>query len=665
MKKIAAIFCVVLLVATSALFSGTPVVVDKTGTDFQAYWYTGTFGKQITLDGAGNVHIAYCKTFFSKADTGYQVMYANVTKKTILPIPSQEPSDPIQPGMVFIGGGTNNTPVYLYYGVGNRMYGYGPAMHLQAMAKVSADGKSIVPLGLQKDKNYYHDPHYSNPIAMEVDEMNGICHIIQSNPTGAEVAYWNFDGTNFGEIYNVINKDAANDIPGHSIPGYLRRNATKGADLAVSSDGMEVTIATLHPFQQIFLHKGALGGEVWADNYKDGLADGTIVGLFDTDSTKNARANNIPNNDPKPYLSVQVKYDDTGKLHVVYDATYMDVAIDTSGWYGAVRDDWSNNYSALAGDKQAVYYDGTAHPKPQLRYWTSKTGTHKLLAECQYPLKGQKLAWYDFATPDSGLGAWGKWYSSGPIENMDLVVNANPKTGEPQLACVWEEMQGDVKVMIDNDRSFAHDYYAFHKDLKISVSTDGTTWSTPVNLTKTDNLDETSVSVYKDIVNNKIHMMYYRDNLPGLDRVLSYVDDMASKFYFYTGHQGFSVPIRVSESDQVEVMYQEVDLASLSTGVADQKAMPGEFALAQNYPNPFNPSTEIVYTVPAGQVTLEIYNVLGQKVKTLIDTFVASGTWSATWDGTNAAGERVTSGMYLYQLKSDAGVKIKKMMYQK
>lgn len=670
MKKVASLLMAALFLG-SMVFAGTPVVVDQTGTDFQSYWYTGTYGKQITVDDDGKVHIAYCKTFVTESDTGYQVTYANVTDNKILPIPSQEPDDPIQPGVVFIGGGKNGTPVYMYYGVGSRMYGYGPEMHLQAMAKVSEDGNSIEPLGLQQDQNYYHNPHYSNPIAMEVDEVNGICHIIQSNPGGSDVAYWNFDGTNFGEIYNLIWTYPDQDVPGHRIPGRFRRNATKGADLAVSADGQEVTVATLHPFQQIFLHKGAFGGEIWADDFDFGMEDGSIVALFNMDTTLNDLGTNIPNNDPKPYLSVQVKYDDDGGLHVLYDATYMDVYVDTSGWYGYF-DGWMNNYGPTAGDTLAVFYDGTEHPKPQIRYWNSTMPTqantsyaHTLVAECTYPLPGDKFEWYDFGVPDSGLGTWGKFYSSGPIENMDFVVNSNPQDGEPKMLVVWEEMQGEVQALTDTNRAFCYTYYAFHKDLKIAVSQDGMAWSAPFNITQTNDLDETDVSVYKDVVDNKIHMMYYQDNFPGQDRVMTYVDSYQEKYFLYTGHQGFSVPIRVNTEDQVKVMYQEFDLTGIMTGVDDRNAAPTDFALAQNYPNPFNPSTEIRFTAPAGQTRLEVYNVLGQRIKTLVDKNITAGTHSVVWDGTDFNGNLVTSGLYFYKLQSAAGVKVKKMMFQK
>ena len=112
-------------------------------------------------------------------------------------------------------------------------------------------------------------------------------------------------------------------------------------------------------------------------------------------------------------------------------------------------------------------------------------------------------------------------------------------------------------------------------------------------------------------------------------------------------------------------MYQEFDLTPIMTGVDSRKGVPGEFRLAQNYPNPFNPTTEITFTAPAGETTLQVYNVLGQKIKTLFDKNMAAGTMTVKWDGTDFSGAAVSSGVYFYKLKSPAGVKIKKMLLQK
>ena len=79
---------------------------------------------------------------------------------------------------------------------------------------------------------------------------------------------------------------------------------------------------------------------------------------------------------------------------------------------------------------------------------------------------------------------------------------------------------------------------------------------------------------------------------------------------------------------------------------------PAGFALGQNYPNPFNPSTVIPYQLAtAGRVRLEIFNVLGQRVATLVDGYQAAGAYTAVWDATDGAGQAVGAGVYIYRLR--------------
>ena len=80
---------------------------------------------------------------------------------------------------------------------------------------------------------------------------------------------------------------------------------------------------------------------------------------------------------------------------------------------------------------------------------------------------------------------------------------------------------------------------------------------------------------------------------------------------------------------------------------------PGVFALAQNYPNPFNPSTRIAYVLPEqANVKLKVFDVLGQEVKTLVNTVQNAGAFEQIWDGRNNAGIQVASGMYYYHLEA-------------
>jgi len=96
------------------------------------------------------------------------------------------------------------------------------------------------------------------------------------------------------------------------------------------------------------------------------------------------------------------------------------------------------------------------------------------------------------------------------------------------------------------------------------------------------------------------------------------------------------------------------------------KLLPKIFSLDQNYPNPFNPSTIINFALPqAYDVSLEIYNILGQKVTTLIACHMEAGYHSVKWDGKNPMGQEVASGVYFYKIKAGEYTNSKKMLLLK
>ncbi len=98
----------------------------------------------------------------------------------------------------------------------------------------------------------------------------------------------------------------------------------------------------------------------------------------------------------------------------------------------------------------------------------------------------------------------------------------------------------------------------------------------------------------------------------------------------------------------------------------DHKSVPKEFALENNYPNPFNPTTTIRYAVPAGsKVTLRVYNILGQEVRSLVNGFRDVGRYEVMWDGRNNGGNQVSSGVYLYRMEAGKFIQTKKMLFVK
>ncbi|HEX7401423.1 MAG TPA: SBBP repeat-containing protein [candidate division Zixibacteria bacterium] len=115
--------------------------------------------------------------------------------------------------------------------------------------------------------------------------------------------------------------------------------------------------------------------------------------------------------------------------------------------------------------------------------------------------------------------------------------------------------------------------------------------------------------------------------------------------------------------------YCTIKYVQTSSAVKDEtgdRERPSEFELSQNYPNPFNPNTKIEFTLAkAGFVTLQIYDVLGRKVRTLVSENLPSGYKSVMWDGKNDDGKDVASGVYFYQLKVGDFSEPKKMVLLK
>lgn len=113
----------------------------------------------------------------------------------------------------------------------------------------------------------------------------------------------------------------------------------------------------------------------------------------------------------------------------------------------------------------------------------------------------------------------------------------------------------------------------------------------------------------------------------------------------------------------------EYKIDSLGTDIdetGDIETAPDKFTLLQNYPNPFNPETSIEFILnQPGRVTVEIFNILGQKIKTVADKKFRSGLQTLYWDGKDENGKEVSSGIYFYRVKTDDMVKTRKMVLVK
>jgi serine protease len=124
-----------------------------------------------------------------------------------------------------------------------------------------------------------------------------------------------------------------------------------------------------------------------------------------------------------------------------------------------------------------------------------------------------------------------------------------------------------------------------------------------------------------------------------------------------------------------DVYIDEIELRGLGAGGSTHEAsipatpaddtplVPARFALSHNRPNPFTSVTEFTIALPrACNVKTVVYNMMGQRIKTLVDEDMGAGTHAVTWDGTNDAGQKVASGVYFYQATTEAKVVTKRMV---
>lgn len=124
--------------------------------------------------------------------------------------------------------------------------------------------------------------------------------------------------------------------------------------------------------------------------------------------------------------------------------------------------------------------------------------------------------------------------------------------------------------------------------------------------------------------------------------------------WIYEGGEGLSgtVAAKIRQSGNFALFYNP-----------DHVFLPKEIELAQNYPNPFNPTTTIRFGLPdEGRIKLVVYNILGQKVTELINGVRGAGYHTVVWNGRNALGQQVATGVYIYRLETPAGIASRKML---
>jgi hypothetical protein len=245
---------------------------------------------------------------------------------------------------------------------------------------------------------------------------------------------------------------------------------------------------------------------------------------------------------------------------------------------------------------------------------------------------------YD-ATSDPGVNAFITGQCSGPNCSSGCTLGCNDiDSGTTTLLSPVYDLTGAAQAVIKYDRWYSNstganagqDYWV------VDVSNDGGgSW---VNFENTN----TSAHVWTSMAIDIIALF----GTPGLVQLRFQASDLGSGSLVEAG------------VDDIRVM------ADFAVGVDELVQAPTTFAfaLAQNQPNPFGPATRIEYSVPERTVVdLAVYNVRGQRVRTLANGPRETGRYQVAWDGRDASGRRVAAGVYFYRLDADFGSLTNKM----
>lgn len=232
-----------------------------------------------------------------------------------------------------------------------------------------------------------------------------------------------------------------------------------------------------------------------------------------------------------------------------------------------------------------------------------------------------------------------------------------------------------------------HDEELAAMDLPLTYSDGVTLTGVTFANTRVADFDEKIVNI--DNENNRvniglINMVYALKEQPtlkpaaGADNtvaVLQFTIDNPTLESFEIGHYKTEAPYH-----ELMFVYNQYDngipmvrdlVPTLEDGVVSlkggpQAALPTTYELSQNVPNPFNPTTDVRFALPkAAMVNLTIYNVLGQRVTTLVDDYMNAGYQTVTWNGTDYSGREVSSGVYFYRLSTEQFTDTRKMLLLK
>ncbi|MGE5401163.1 MAG: N,N-dimethylformamidase beta subunit family domain-containing protein [Ignavibacteriales bacterium] len=156
-----------------------------------------------------------------------------------------------------------------------------------------------------------------------------------------------------------------------------------------------------------------------------------------------------------------------------------------------------------------------------------------------------------------------------------------------------------------------------------------------------------------DPYGEKVNYVWYVDSIKrGTDSTFSFIG---------TGGGSFKVKVLVYNSKDTSSLVWNMNVNGPTSIVQTGRSAPDHYFLEQNYPNPFNPETRVKYGLANdGRVTIELFNIVGQKLSTLVDEYKKAGNYELSFNGRN-----LPSGVYLYRISTEGFMQVRKMVLMK
>ncbi len=163
--------------------------------------------------------------------------------------------------------------------------------------------------------------------------------------------------------------------------------------------------------------------------------------------------------------------------------------------------------------------------------------------------------------------------------------------------------------------------------------------------------------IYGDYCSGKIWMLRYNNGVVTSDSLLTQKSIALTSF----GVDQYNELYVIASAASGKIW--RFNKSPLATGIGENEIQPEGYNLFQNYPNPFNPSTMISYYIPkTGLVKLQVFDVNGKQVRTLVNNSQSSGRYNVNFNGTDDNGINIPSGIYFYTLSSENFSETRKML---